>query len=45
MIKIFENIEMPAAFTEELKTQNERLKLTKAKYGEETISPFKFLDI
>jgi len=45
MIKIFENIEMPAAFTEELKTQNERLKLAKAKYGEETISPFKFLDI
>ena len=42
MIKIFENIEMPAAFTEELKTQNERLKLAKAKYGEETISPFKF---
>jgi len=45
MIKIFENIEMPAAFTEELKAQNERLKLAKAKYGEETISPFKFLDI
>jgi len=45
MSKIFENIEMPAAFTEELKAQTERLKLAKTKYGEDIISPFKFLDI
>ena len=42
MSKIFENIQMPAAFTEELKTQTERLKLAKTKYGEDIISPFKF---
>ncbi len=44
MSKIFENIQMPAAFTEELKAQTERLKLAKTKYEEEIISPFKFLD-
>ncbi len=42
MSKIFENIKMPATFTEELKAQTERLKLAKTKYGEEIISPFKF---
>ena len=42
MSKIFENIQMPAAFTEELKAQTERLKLAKTKYGEDIISPFKF---
>jgi len=42
MSKIFENIEMPAAFTEELETQTERLKLAKTKYGEEIISPLSF---
>ncbi len=45
MSKIFENIQMPAAFTEELKAQTERLKLAKTKYGEDIISPFQFLDI
>ena len=44
MSKIFENIQMPAAFTEELKAQIERLKLTKTKFGEDIISPFKFLE-
>ncbi|HER24712.1 MAG TPA: phosphoenolpyruvate carboxykinase (GTP) [Candidatus Atribacteria bacterium] len=44
MTKIFENIEMPAAFTEELRAQTERLKSAKKKYGEEIISPFQFLD-
>jgi len=42
MSKIFRNIQMPSAFTEELKTQTERLKLAKTKYGEDIISPFKF---
>jgi len=42
MSKIFENIQMPAVFTEELKAQTERLQLAKTKYGEDTISPFKF---
>lgn len=42
MGKIFENIKMPAAFSEELKAQTERLKLAKTKYGEDMISPFKF---
>lgn len=42
MSKIFENIKMPAAFSEELKAQTERLKLAKTKYGEDIISPFKF---
>ncbi|GAG42876.1 unnamed protein product, partial [marine sediment metagenome] len=45
MSKIFENIEIPAAFSKELKGQTERLKLAKTKYGEDIISPFKFLDI
>jgi len=45
MSKIFENIQMPAAFTEELKAQIERLKLTKTKFGEDIIPPFQFLDI
>jgi len=44
MSKIFENFEMPAAFTKELKAQIERLKKTRTKFGEEIISPFKFLD-
>jgi len=39
MSKIFENIEMPAAFTEELKAQTERLRETRAKFGEDIISP------
>ena len=42
MSKIFENIKIPATFTEELKVQTERLKLAKTKYGEDIISPFKF---
>jgi phosphoenolpyruvate carboxykinase (GTP) len=44
MSKIFENVEMPASFTEELKAQTERLKETRTKFGEDTISPFKFLE-
>ena len=43
MSKIFENIKMPAAFREELKAQTERLRETRAKFGEDIISPFKFL--
>lgn len=45
MSKIFENIQMPAAFTEELKAQTKRLREIRTKFGEDTISPFKFLDI
>jgi len=45
MSKIFENIDMPTAFTEGLKAQTERLKETKTKFGEDVIFPFKFLDI
>ncbi|MEA1964376.1 MAG: phosphoenolpyruvate carboxykinase (GTP) [Candidatus Aerophobetes bacterium] len=45
MNEIFENIQMPAAFTKELEAQAERLKETRAKFGEDIISPFKFLDI
>jgi phosphoenolpyruvate carboxykinase (GTP) len=45
MSKIFENIEMPAAFSEELKAQTERLRETRSKFGEDIISPFKFSDI
>lgn len=41
MSKIFENVEMPVAFTKELKAQTERLKLAKTKYEEDIISPFK----
>ena len=44
MSRIFEDIEMPVAFTEELKAQTERLKLAKTKYGEDIISPFQFLE-
>ena len=44
MSKIFENVEMPAAFSEELKTQIERLREIKAKFGEDVISPFQFLE-
>jgi len=45
MSKIFENIKMSTAFTEELKAQTERLKLAKTKYKEDIVSPFKFLNI
>jgi len=44
MSKIFKNVEMPAAFTEDLKAQTERLKEARTKFGEDIISPFKFLD-
>ena len=43
MSKIFEDIQMPAAFSEELKAQTERLEETRSKFGENIISPFKFL--
>jgi len=42
MSKIFENIRMPTAFTEELKAQIERLKKVRTKSGEDIISPFEF---
>jgi len=42
MSKIFEKVEMPAAFREELKAQTERLRETRAKFGEDIISPFQF---
>jgi phosphoenolpyruvate carboxykinase (GTP) len=45
MSKIFENIKMPSAFTKELRAQTERLRETRTKFGEDIISPFKFLDI
>ncbi len=44
MSRIFENIEMPAAFTEELKEQIERLKKARTKFGEDIIPPFQFLN-
>ena len=44
MSKIFENVEMPAAFIEELRAQTERLRETRTKFGEDTISPLKFLE-
>jgi len=44
MSKIFESIKMPAAFTQELKAQIERLKEAKEKFQKEIISPFEFLD-
>ena len=44
MSKIFENVKMPAAFTEELKSQIERLKKAKSKFKKDVISPFEFLD-
>jgi len=43
MKKIFENIEMPEAFNEELKAQITRLKEVREKFGKEIISPFDFL--
>jgi len=45
MSKIFENVEMPEAFNEELKAQITRLEETRAKFEEDIISPFKFLNI
>jgi len=45
MSKIFENFQMPAAFTEELKAQTERLREIRTKFTEDIISPFKFLDM
>jgi len=42
MNKIFENIQMPAAFSEELKAQTERLRETRTKFGEDIISPLNF---
>ena len=44
MSKIFENIKMSAVFTKELKAQTERLRKARTKFGEEVISPFKFLE-
>jgi phosphoenolpyruvate carboxykinase (GTP) len=43
MVKIFKNIEMPEAFNEELKSQITRLREAREKFGEDVISPFKFL--
>src|SRR5665648_563022 len=43
MSKVFENIDMSLDFTQELKTQVERLKEARAKFGEDIISPFQFL--
>lgn len=45
MSKIFKNVEMPVAFTEELKAQTERLRETRIKFGEDIISPSGFLGI
>ncbi len=42
MSRIFENIEMPTAFTEELKAQTKRLRETRIKFVEDIISPFQF---
>jgi len=42
MIKIFEQIEMPAVFNNELKAQILRLQETKEEFGKEIISPFDF---
>jgi len=44
MIKIFGHIDMPSAFNEELKSQILRLQEAREEYGEEIISPFKFLE-
>jgi phosphoenolpyruvate carboxykinase (GTP) len=44
MSRIFENINMPVTFTQELKAQIERLKEARTKFGEDIISPFEFLD-
>lgn len=45
MSKIFENIKMPSDFTKELRSQTKRLRGIRTKFGEDIISPFKFLDI
>ena len=45
MSKIFENIKMFSDFTKELRSQTERLRETRTKFGEDIISPFKFLDV
>jgi len=42
MSKIFENVEMPEAFNEELKAQITRLKEASTKFEEDIISPFQF---
>ena len=42
MSKIFENIQMPATFTKELRAQTERLREARTKYGEDIISPLSF---
>ena len=42
MIKIFEQIEMPAVFNNELKAQILRLQETKEEFGKKIISPFDF---
>ena len=42
MSKIFENINMPVTFAQELKAQIERLKKARAKFEEDIISPFRF---
>jgi phosphoenolpyruvate carboxykinase (GTP) len=44
MSRIFENINMPVTFTQELKAQIERLKEARTKFEEDIISPFEFLD-
>ncbi len=44
MNRIFENIDMPAGFIEELKTQTERLREIRTKFGKDIISPFQFLN-
>jgi len=44
MNRIFENIDMPAGFIEELRTQTERLREIRIKFGEDIISPFQFLN-
>jgi hypothetical protein len=42
MSRIFENINMPVTFTQELKAQIERLKEAREKFQKEIISPFDF---
>lgn len=44
MSKIFENIKMPSDFTKELRAQTKRLRETSTKFGEDIVSPFKFLE-
>jgi len=43
MSKIFKNVKMPFAFSEELKAQIRRLKLARTKFGEGVIPPLEFL--